>query len=83
VNEIEHHLIWEAMGPLLKKDSLGMVTNKLEEGLPHQSSQGYVNAKLYAARMRYGSAAVAIGFLDRGLGVRVISHTTHLRMCYP
>ncbi len=52
VNEIEHHLIWEAMGPLLKKDSLGMMTNKLAEGLPSHTSQGYVDAKLYAARMR-------------------------------
>jgi len=53
VNEIEHHLIWEAMGPMLKKDSLGMMTNKLAEGPPPQSSQGYVDAKLYAARMRW------------------------------
>ena len=55
VNAAEHHLIWEAMGPALiqKAESLGMETNNLHEGLPQRPSQGYVDAKLYAARMRY------------------------------
>ena len=54
VNAAEHHLVWEAMGPavLQKAESLGMETNNLHEGLPQQPSQGYVDAKLYAARMR-------------------------------
>lgn len=54
VNEVEHHLIWEAMGPGLyhKAESLGMETNNLHEGLPQQPAEGYVDAKLYAARMR-------------------------------
>ena len=51
---MEHHLIWEAMGPGLyqKSESLGMETNNLHEGLPQQPSKTYVDAKLYAARMR-------------------------------
>ena len=55
VNAAEQHLLWEAMGPALaqKAESLGMETNNLHEGLPQQPSQGYVDAKLYAARMRY------------------------------
>lgn len=59
MNEIEHHLIWEAMGPGLyqKAESLGMETNNLHEGLPQQPSKGYVDAKLYAARMRYLSVS--------------------------
>lgn len=54
VNGVEHHLIWEAMGPGLyqRAESLGMETNNLHEGLPQQPAKGYMDAKLYAASMR-------------------------------